>query len=176
LSIVRFYWFGSNCPGICLIEQQIGVDGVRPVGTVGDLLQVVCVAPQRAHHRYHLIVIMEGSILGILWGCVQGSVQRFNAVIQSIGVIGQLTNQCGFCPAGSPQGLLCGDRIAQIPGVVDSSRENLVRGHIHHGSGFNVDYLVISLQVNGVPCAEFRLGKNAMAGNQLNILVGDVVR
>ena len=49
-----------------------------------------------------------------------------------------------------------------------------MQSHIHAGQGFDINDLAVCLQVNLVTGTEFSFRVDAMLGNQIDILLGDV--
>ena len=100
-----------------------------------------------------------------------GFLQRIAVVKKAVRGIRKLGSQGLFCPAGDGRPFLGCNGAAQGRSIGGGSRENLAADHIGHGHGLNVQQLAIALQVNFIPGPELGLCKDAMTGDQVDVLL-----
>ena len=66
--------------------------------------------------------------------------------------------------------------VSQSDGTFKFCRQNLVDGHINHGSGLNGYHLIIRFQMDGVPGPHFIFRKNTVAQYQIDVLLLNIGR
>ena len=153
-----------------LIEQQIGIGGIGPVGFICHGLQGIGFCTKGIHTGNNGIVVVHGCSLCIFRYRLQRMAQDINGVIQSIGMNGQVADKYTFRTARYTHILLHRQGITQILGIADGSRQDLMNSHIQHGFSFDGHDLIISFQMDGISGPELRFCKNTVTDHQINIL------
>ena len=108
---------------------------------------------------FALILIADRHGLQVRFKLLAGGVCAVNVGAQSLG-----DHIIGAC--SDPGFLLFQYRAGQFRTVTQGSGQDLPHGHVRHGAGFNVNSLIIGLQVNGLSCKELLLCEYAVPCNQ----------
>ena len=120
------------------------------------------------------IAVVEGSFLRVGGDGLQVRCQLLTGVVQIVGGIAELGDEGGFRLTADAQLPLSDDGIGEFVGVAHGGGEDLAQGHIQGRPGLNGDLLLVGLQMDGMPGPELGLGKDAVAGHQIDVLLGNV--